>query len=292
MAIQQGLEGYSVVELAAGGVVAAVDGRREAFVISADRADVGNYAREGNDLLVVFKDGSQIRIANFFSASSDGDVLIFRHGGEAFRVDFGDALTAAGDGVNDSLVRYIALGNYESALYGLLGLVGGLGAVAALLGGGSEHESEPAPRTPAVPSVSSILDDVGSRTGPLATGQATDDRRPTFTGTGDAGATITLRDASGTVLGTAIVGADGRWSLTPTSNLPDGLNNLQLVQTNAAGSSSPISVTVTVDTTPPATPPAPAGYADDAGAVQNPNSTASSSDDSTPGINIGPGLTD
>ncbi|WP_227540623.1 hypothetical protein, partial [Klebsiella pneumoniae] len=45
---------------------------------------------------------------------------------------------------------------------------------------------------PQAPTITSVIDDVLPGTGSLDTGQITNDARPTFNGTGEAGATITL----------------------------------------------------------------------------------------------------
>jgi len=60
----------------------------------------------------------------------------------------------------------------------------------------------------------------------------------------------------------------------------------------AGNTSSPVTETATVDTTAPATPAAPTSYVDNVGDIQNPASTAVTTDDRTPGLNIGGGLTD
>jgi hypothetical protein len=41
-------------------------------------------------------------------------------------------------------------------------------------------------------------------------------------GTGEPGAVVTVKDASGTTVGTATVGSDGKWTLTPTTSVPIG----------------------------------------------------------------------
>jgi erythromycin esterase-like protein len=84
-----------------------------------------------------------------------------------------------------------------------------------------------------------------------------------------------------TVLGTAVVAADGSWSVTPTTALADGAHSITTRATDAAGNVSPVSpaLALTVDTAAPAAPAAP-------------TSTAPSTNDNTPGIHIGVGLTD
>lgn len=61
---------------------------------------------------------------------------------------------------------------------------------------------------PAAPVTPTLTDNQGSVTGPIGGGGSTDDRTPTFTGTGTPGDTITLTDGSnpGTVIGTTTVG--------------------------------------------------------------------------------------
>ena len=130
---------------------------------------------------------------------------------------------------------------------------------------------------PDAPTIVLVNDDVGSIKGPLTSGQSTDDTRPTFSGQGEAGATITLFD-NGKQIGTTKVSADGSWSFTPGSNLSEGIHNITVKATDAAGNTSPASAgfTVIVDITPPAAPTA--AIVNDqsgsvVGAVQNGQST-------------------
>jgi flagella basal body P-ring formation protein FlgA len=81
----------------------------------------------------------------------------------------------------------------------------------------------------------------------------------TLSGTGEAGATVQVRDANGNVLGSAVVAADGTFAITLSSPQVDG-QVLSLQQTDPAGNTS-LSANVAapdidapVDTTPPAAP--------------------------------------
>jgi len=47
---------------------------------------------------------------------------------------------------------------------------------------------------PQAPTINSVVDDAGSATGSLTSGQITDDARPTFSGSGEPGSTITVYD--------------------------------------------------------------------------------------------------
>lgn len=78
---------------------------------------------------------------------------------------------------------------------------------------------------------------------------------PEITGTGEPGATVTVTDGD-TELGTATVGEDGTWSLTPEEPLQDGEHTIVATQEDAAGNvSDPSSeVSFTVDTQAPDPP--------------------------------------
>jgi large repetitive protein len=112
--------------------------------------------------------------------------------------------------------------------------------------------------------------------------------------------TITLSDGgSNTVTATNINynSANGHWTADiAANNLLDGVSYTASANVAAAGSAPAISSTsfqVIVDTTAPTTPAsAPASYVDDAGSIQSATSTAATTDDTTPGINVGSGLTD
>ena len=81
---------------------------------------------------------------------------------------------------------------------------------------------------------------------------------PTVAGGGaEAGATVTLYDTNGTVLGTAVADSSGNWAIT-SSPLSDGGHKLTATQFDLAGNTSAISaaLSVTVDTAaaPPSAP--------------------------------------
>ncbi|MCW0403602.1 Ig-like domain-containing protein [Xanthomonas sacchari] len=71
-------------------------------------------------------------------------------------------------------------------------------------------------------------------------------------GTAEAGATVTVTDGNGAVIGQAAVDASGNWSLVPAGPLPDG-TVITAVATDAAGNASP-PATTTVDALAPAAP--------------------------------------
>ncbi|MBS6212428.1 MAG: large repetitive protein, partial [Proteus hauseri] len=108
---------------------------------------------------------------------------------------------------------------------------------------------------PQAPAITSVIDDVLPGTGSLDTGQITNDARPTFNGTGEAGATITLYD-KGIAIGTTTVSGSGYWSYTPTNGLGEGEHIFTARATDAAGNQGDPSNSfrIIVDTLIPSAP--------------------------------------
>jgi large repetitive protein len=81
------------------------------------------------------------------------------------------------------------------------------------------------------------------------------DNTPTFTATGEPGATVTVRNGTNTLC-TAVVQPNGSWTCTPSAPLTDGNHNITATQTDPAGNTSPDStpMVITIDTTPPTAP--------------------------------------
>ena len=109
-----------------------------------------------------------------------------------------------------------------------------------------------APAAPGTPDLSPDSDSGVSNSDDI-----TNATTPTFTGTGEAGATVTLFDNGGSI-GTGTVGTLGTWSIAPTGTLVEGANAITATQTDVALNVSPASGTlaVTLDTLPPPKPTA------------------------------------
>ena len=142
-------------------------------------------------------------------------------------------------------------------LFGMLGwfalAAAGVGAAFAL----SEMDNDDGDNnaTPDKPSIGKTLDDEGSITGPLKSGDVTDDSTPTLTGKGEPGDTIHIID-NDKEIGSVIVDDDGEWSYTPDKPLGDGEHDLTVVVEDPDGNVSPPSdpITIVVDTVAPAAP--------------------------------------
>ena len=133
---------------------------------------------------------------------------------------------------------------------------------------------------PTAPAIGAVTDDIGPITGPIADGQSTNDNRPTLTGTGTAGDTITVYD-DGDPLGTVVVGPTGTWSYTPPA-LDDGSHTLTVTATDPAGNESTPSagITIVVDTV--STTPVITSVTDNAGNAETPVPSGDPTNDTTP----------
>ena len=133
---------------------------------------------------------------------------------------------------------------------------------------------------PTAPAIGAVTDDIGPITGPIADGQSTNDNRPTLTGTGTAGDTITVYD-DGDPLGTVVAGPTGTWSYTPPA-LDDGSHTLTVTATDPAGNESTPSagITIVVDTV--STTPVITSVTDNAGNAATPVPSGDPTNDTTP----------
>ena len=109
----------------------------------------------------------------------------------------------------------------------------------------------------AKPSITDVIDDVGSVKGSIANNGTTDDSTPTLSGKAEAGALVVIT-ATGkvnnedifTILGGVYADADGNWSFTPNGALDDGQYVFTVYAEDAAGnmSSDSNSYAITIQT--------------------------------------------
>ena len=128
-------------------------------------------------------------------------------------------------------------------LIGALGLLGAAAAVSSTNAGDT---------TPPAPPAFVGTDDKGPIQGTIANGSVTDDKTPTFSGTAEAGAIVTIRDGN-IILGSVTAGANGQWRFTSASLLSEGQHTITATAKDAAGNTSTTSdsLTFTIDTTVP-----------------------------------------
>ncbi len=133
--------------------------------------------------------------------------------------------------------------------------LGTLGAAASLRQSGPE---------PVLAPVASLA--VTSNSGSLAD-NITNAQKPVISGTGTPGQFIEVTTPTGEVLRTQVA-ADGSWQVQPEQALPEGTNEIRVVQMDGDGNASPtVNVTVVVDSIPSAVAAPQIALAADSGAA-------------------------
>jgi hypothetical protein len=127
-----------------------------------------------------------------------------------------------------------------------------------------------APAAPSTPDLAATSD-----SGVSPTDNITNVTTPVFSGVAEANAAITLFNGA-TVVGAALADAAGHWSVT-SSALTQGTHAMTAKATDVAGNTGPASaaISVTIDTTAPATPSAPDLAASSDDGVSNTDNTTS-----------------
>ncbi len=128
-------------------------------------------------------------------------------------------------------------------------------------------------------------DDQGNITGPINSGDSTDDTQPTFSGSdAEAGAVIDLRDENGASIGSTTADKDGKWSITPETPLTEGEHQITAVQADLAGNESPVSESLKFSVKLAPDAPVLNSIIDDVGLQTGEIENATSTDDSRPVI--------
>ncbi|HCT7578652.1 TPA: Ig-like domain-containing protein, partial [Enterobacter cloacae] len=234
--------------------------------IQGSAQDVVRYVRQGKDLLIYMKDGSVIRCNNYFvedPETHNQSELVFNDNQELTHISFADAGEASGVAVTELTAQATPISSIEPFLtqesilsdapWGwIAGAALGGGAIGALLahGGDGETKTKVIDNTKEVESATPtfmLTDLAGGKQGVLSANAITDDNTPTFSGTGQPGATIQIKDSSGNTLASAMVSKDGTWTVKlPTQT--DGEHTWSVVQIDGSKTTSAGSITVTVDT--------------------------------------------
>ena len=120
--------------------------------------------------------------------------------------------------------------------------------------------------------IASALDDQGAVKGPLISGSqiATDDARPTFSGTAEANTTVVIKDGDNPI-GVAAVSDTGAWTFTPELPLHNGVHHVTATAMDAIGNHGMPSAAFDFESATGGVPTATAitGVVDDVGLVAN-----------------------
>ncbi|EKE4282334.1 Ig-like domain-containing protein, partial [Escherichia coli] len=235
--------------------------------VHAQASAVSRYVREGNDLLIYMQDGTVIRCNGYFlqaANTAEQSELVFADGQQLTHVTFADTaagglapveLTAQTTAI-ESIAPFLDTVAQTSAFpWGwLAGAAVGGGALGALLASGGDGDSKtevinnpPPPAEPgnATPSFL-VTDNQGDQRGILATNDITDDTTPTFSGSGQAGATIQIKDSNGNTIASTQVDNNGHWSVSlPTQSA--GEHTWSVVQIVGSTITDAGSITLTID---------------------------------------------
>ncbi|MBO4171590.1 Ig-like domain-containing protein [Enterobacter roggenkampii] len=234
--------------------------------IQGSAQDVVRYVRQGKDLLIYMKDGSVIRCNNYFvedPETHNQSELVFNDRQELTHISFADTGEASGVAVTEltaqatpisSIQPFLEQGSVLSdAPWGwIAGAALGGGAIGALLanGGDGETKIKVIDNTKEVESATPtflLSDKAGDKQGVLTANAITDDNTPTFSGTGQPGATIQIKDSSGSTIASAMVGKEGTWTVKlPTQT--DGEHSWSVVQIDGSKTTDAGNITVTVST--------------------------------------------
>ncbi|MDW3576683.1 Ig-like domain-containing protein [Enterobacter asburiae] len=234
--------------------------------IQGSAQDVARYVRQGKDLLIYMKDGSVIRCNNYFAEDPEThnqSELVFNDRQELTHISFADAGEASDAAVTELTAQATPISSIQPFLeqesvlsdapWGwIAGAALGGGAIGALLanGGDGETKTKVIDNTKEVESATPtflLSDKAGDKQGVLSANEITDDSTPTFSGTGQPGATIQIKDSSGSTIASTMVGTDGTWTvILPTQT--DGEHTWSVVQIDGSKTTSAGSITVTVST--------------------------------------------
>ena len=173
------------------------------------RADVVGFERQGNTLVVRLANGEQVQVAGFYpegAAVAPHDLVLRENDGSLWqaRVAPGAPRFTALQDLDELLATGAAGGESSLALpLTLLGGVAAAGAVAAVASGGGGNDAPDGNGTtpPTVPPVTGTP--TPDTTPPAVPTAAIDGRGTAVTGRGEAGATVTIRDGTGAVIGRA-----------------------------------------------------------------------------------------
>lgn len=235
--------------------------------VHAQASVVARYVREGNDLLIYMQDGTVIRCNGYFlqaANTAEQSELVFADGQQLTHVTFADTaagglapveLTAQTTAIESIAPFLDTIAQTSTFPWGwLAGAAVGGGALGALLASGGDGDSKtevinnpPPPAEPgnATPSFL-VTDNQGDQRGILATNDITDDTTPTFSGSGQAGATIQIKDSNGNTIASTQVDNNGQWSVSlPTQSA--GEHTWSVVQIVGSTITDAGSITLTID---------------------------------------------
>jgi len=240
--------------------------RPSVIEIQGKSQDVERYIREGDDLLIYMADGSVIRCNGYFIMDEETghhSELVFNDEQALTHISFAEA-----DGViaTELQPQAASIATIEPLLESSVvesetpwGWMAGaaLGGIAA--GAIVEHSRgdsgvrteiqtpDVAQEVASVKPIFMVTDDLQGKQVVVSNGDRTSDNTPVFSGIGQPGATIQIKDSKGDTVASTMVGSDGKWSVAlPTQ--ADGTHSWSVLQIDGSQSVSGGEITLTIST--------------------------------------------
>ncbi|WP_340674399.1 type I secretion system permease/ATPase [Enterobacter cloacae] len=252
--------------------------------LKVERANVADFARNGNDLVITLHSGEVITVKNFFVTDAQGAsqlVLQDSEGALWWIQDPAGAATYESIASTDVLLAASGSDAGGAAIWpwvlGGIVAAGGIAAAASTGGGGGGDDDDDNGSNPGTPTNPSDPD----TTPPNApSGLQFSPDGKTVSGTAEPGSTITLKDADGNVIGTGKTGSDGKFTIDLGTPLTNG-EQITATATDSSGNTSPGTTITAPDTTAPDAPDI-LLVNDDAGDKAGPLENGQRTDDARP----------
>ncbi|MCH4244785.1 Ig-like domain-containing protein, partial [Acinetobacter gerneri] len=268
--------------------------RPSVVILKVDRNNVKKIEKIGHDALITLDSGEKIIINQFFNDGTyhSENSLVFDDGeSKLIWVQFTDE-----NGALLENITYNYIDSIDPLLYQDDGTASPLAwafiptAAAGILWWANDSDNDyvavAPPTKPATPE--GFIDNEGDKTGTFPGGTETDDTTPgIIIGPIEAGE-IPKLIVDGQEVESVYDPDTG--TLTPVDPLPEGQHEIGFTVTDPAGNESEVSdpIIVIVDTTPPVKPTAPESFIDNEGDKTGTFPGGTETDDTTPGIIIGP----
>lgn len=210
-------------------------------------SQVASATQSGQNLVITLNSGEQITLGNFFAVDAAGEqseLVLQGQDGALWQAQYSstfNGFTYTELSSLDDLLVVAAAGGSAMPEWMLVALsLVGVGATTAVVANNNKDDGND--------------DDPADTTAPgVPTGLLLGADGVTLSGKGEAGTTVTVRDAQGNIIGTGTVDANGNFQLTLNTPQKNG-ESIEVTLTDGAGNvSGPVTVTAP-DTTAPAAP--------------------------------------
>lgn len=255
--------------------------------LNVDRADIADYSRSGNDLVITLQSGEVITLKNFFVTDAQGvsQLVLQESDGALWWIeDPTGAATYESIASTDALLAASGSDAGGAAVWpwvlGGLAVAGGVAIAAGSGGGGGgdDDDDNPNPGNPGPGPGNPTEPDTTPPDAPTNLQFSPDGK--TVTGSAEPGSTITLKDADGNTVGTGKAGSDGKFTIELGTPLTNG-EKITAIATDPSGNASQGGQVTAPDLTAPDAPEI-VTVTDSVGTEAGPLSNGQRTDDARP----------